>query len=100
MQMLKVPITQGKLDELLASAKAIHDQNPRANFSMNLEYAELVQMLTCTTMVISDSLLEVVRKMLDSDCRITAIRVVRKEFNLSFLAANRLVENWPERPVQ
>lgn len=52
MQMLKQPITQGKLDELLASAKAIHDQNPRANFPMNLDYEELVQMLTSMTVVV------------------------------------------------
>ena len=52
MQMLKAPITQSKFDALLADAKAMHDQNPRVNFSMNLTYDELVQFLTCMTVVI------------------------------------------------
>ena len=54
MPTLKQPITQGKLDELLASAKAVHAQNPRANFPMNLTYDELVQFLTCMTVVVCE----------------------------------------------
>lgn len=57
MQMLKTPITQEKLDALLNDAKAIHDQNPRVNFSMNLNYAELRLFLTRMTVVTPDPML-------------------------------------------
>lgn len=54
MQKLKAAITQDKLDALLNDAKKLYDQNPKVNFPMNLDYDELVQFLTCTTVVTPD----------------------------------------------
>lgn len=52
MQMLKQPVTQAKLDTLLASAKARFDANNRVSFTLNLTYAELVEFIKATTVVL------------------------------------------------